>query len=104
MVTNNNLPDDVRKQYRLVRPIKGGPVFDFPAYGLYGICFAATVPDGYKRRAVVITPAIAARLVSRGCPLLAAIPHSPAPATAPEEEATPAPRRRRVAPDTEEEA
>lgn len=68
MVQNNDLPSDVRAQFRLTRELKGGPVFDFPSLPLRGVCFAEAVPDNYPRRAVVITPAIAERLLRAGWP------------------------------------
>ncbi len=92
MVHNNDLPDDVRAQYRLTAPLNGGPVFDFPAYSLYRICFSRALPPG-SRRARIISPAIAARLVRAGWRGLEALPQSAA-----EPEKAPTPRRLRTEP------
>lgn len=43
------LPAETAKKYRFTRPLFGGPVFDFPAYGLTGVNFAALTEQQAER-------------------------------------------------------
>lgn len=37
MATEIKMPADTAKKYRFTKPIYGGPVFDFPAFGMTNI-------------------------------------------------------------------
>jgi hypothetical protein len=52
------LPEALNGKYRLTQPVKGGPVFDFPAQGLY------------KVNLTTLSEWHAELLVQRGCLLI----------------------------------
>ena len=52
------LPEALSGKYRLTQPVKGGPVFDFPAQGLY------------KVNLTTLSESHAELLVQRGCTIL----------------------------------
>ena len=43
------LPADTAKKYRFTQPLYGGPVFDFPAFGITGLNFATLTEQQAER-------------------------------------------------------
>lgn len=68
MTTNTTLPADMRAKYRLIRALKGGPVYAFPQYGGWKVDFSA------------LTGRQAERLIAAGWPHLVRVETSSPPA------------------------
>lgn len=43
------MPADTARKFRFTKPLTGGPVFDFPAFGLFGINLATLTEQQAER-------------------------------------------------------